>query len=303
MTKNIGTDANIDQVRLKQETAHPASPASGYELLYIISGSAHGGLYVKDSSGRQIGPFITGTLAASGAPSTAHYVLTSGSGGTLSNSHVIPYYANYNPSVPPTVASSNNDEFDDDVIAPEWTQVGSPDTISESTYHGYLYVQDNESTPAGVRKAYAPAGGTAFTVVAKLGGYLAAGFSNVILAVETSVPADIALVGVQNNNAGFIRYRSKNGASETNPAFIGSSYNGEFYLMLQRDAASNYFLRHSTNGINFYQISTFNNSGTVANVAILMDSQGAGSTNSDISVDFIRFFSSVTTVIGSAPSP
>jgi len=70
MTKNIGTDANIDQVRLKQETSHPASPASGYELLYIISGSANGGLFVKDSAGRQIGPFITGSAPSSGGGRT-----------------------------------------------------------------------------------------------------------------------------------------------------------------------------------------------------------------------------------------
>lgn len=61
MTRNIGTDAVINQERLKQQTSHPASPASGFELLYVISGSPNGGLYLKDSSGRQIGPFITGT--------------------------------------------------------------------------------------------------------------------------------------------------------------------------------------------------------------------------------------------------
>lgn len=65
MTVNIGTTANIDQARFKQETAHPASPASGYELLYVISGSPHGGLFVQDSAGRQIGPFITGTSGGS----------------------------------------------------------------------------------------------------------------------------------------------------------------------------------------------------------------------------------------------
>lgn len=62
MPVNIGTTANIDQARLKQETSHPSSPASGYELLYIISGSPHGGMYLKDSAGNQIGPFITGSV-------------------------------------------------------------------------------------------------------------------------------------------------------------------------------------------------------------------------------------------------
>jgi hypothetical protein len=61
MTKNISTDAEIDTVRLTQQGGHPSSPSSGYESLYVISGSPHGGLYVKDSAGKQIGPFITGT--------------------------------------------------------------------------------------------------------------------------------------------------------------------------------------------------------------------------------------------------
>lgn len=66
MTRNIGTDANINRIRLAQQTSHPASPASGYNYLYIISGSAYGGLYLEDSSGRQIGPFITGSSGGAG---------------------------------------------------------------------------------------------------------------------------------------------------------------------------------------------------------------------------------------------
>lgn len=64
MTRNIGTDANIDKERLRQQMSHPPSPASGYELLYVISGSPHGGLFLEDSAGRQFGPFITGSPSA-----------------------------------------------------------------------------------------------------------------------------------------------------------------------------------------------------------------------------------------------
>lgn len=76
MARKIDTDANINSIRFSQQTSHPSSPASGYESLYIVSGSAHGGLYVKDSGGRQIGPFITGTTVTvstesdSGTPTT-----------------------------------------------------------------------------------------------------------------------------------------------------------------------------------------------------------------------------------------
>lgn len=54
-------NATINNIRMAQQIGHPASPASGYDVLYIISGSPHGGLYLKDPAGRQIGPFITGS--------------------------------------------------------------------------------------------------------------------------------------------------------------------------------------------------------------------------------------------------
>lgn len=66
MTVNISSNAEIDSVRLTQQGNHPSSPASGYESLYVISGSPHGGLFLKDSAGKQIGPFITGSPAAAG---------------------------------------------------------------------------------------------------------------------------------------------------------------------------------------------------------------------------------------------
>lgn len=237
---------------------------------------------------------------AGGAPSTSNYVTTSADG-SLSAEKVLPYLADYSPNIPPGSPNASNDEFDDDSIAGAWSQIGTPDTISESTYHGKLYVQDNDSTPCGVRKSYAPGASTAFTVVVKLSGILVAAFSNIILAVETSAPADIALFGIQNNNAGFLRYRSKNGGSETNPAFIGTNYGDHHYLMLQRSTSDVYVLKHSVNGINWYQVSSFTNAGTVANVAILMDSQGGGSTDSSMAIEFIRFFTSQTEVIGAAP--
>lgn len=61
MARKIDTDAEIDRVRIKQQMSHPSAPSGGYEYLYIVSGTTHGGLFVEDSGGRKIGPFITGT--------------------------------------------------------------------------------------------------------------------------------------------------------------------------------------------------------------------------------------------------
>lgn len=66
MARKIDTDAVINKVRLKQQFSHPSSPESGHNWLYVISGSAHGGLYLEDASGRQIGPFITGSASSGG---------------------------------------------------------------------------------------------------------------------------------------------------------------------------------------------------------------------------------------------
>lgn len=71
MTVQIDTTAVINAVRMAQQNSHPASPASGYELLYVISGSANGGLFLKDSTGKQIGPFITGANATTATVSAS----------------------------------------------------------------------------------------------------------------------------------------------------------------------------------------------------------------------------------------
>lgn len=76
MAEKIDTTGNaeINNVRFSQQTSHPSNPSSGHVGLYIISGSAHGGLYMKDSSGREIGPFITGS---SGGGTFTDYSATS----------------------------------------------------------------------------------------------------------------------------------------------------------------------------------------------------------------------------------
>lgn len=64
MTVQIDTTAENNGLRLVQQGASPSSPSAGHSLLYIASGSSHGGLYVKDDAGRNIGPFITGSAVS-----------------------------------------------------------------------------------------------------------------------------------------------------------------------------------------------------------------------------------------------
>lgn len=236
-----------------------------------------------------------------GAPTTSKYVVTEADG-SLSAEKVLPFLANYSPDKAPGSPSSDNDEFDDDSIAGAWSQIGTPDTIAENTYHGLLYVKDNDSTACGVRKAYAP-GAVALTVVVKLSFTLPVGFSNIMLAVETSAPANIAGIGIQNaNSGGVMRARSMDGASESTTTITGSAYiTGSLYLMITRDSGSNFLTKISGDGITWTQIGSFSNAGTIANVSVLMDSQGGGSTDASMVIDFIRFFTSQTEEIGAAP--
>ena len=39
----------------------------------------------------------------------------------------------------------------DDSINVAWTTVGAPDTLSETVYHGHLFIEDNDNAEAGVR--------------------------------------------------------------------------------------------------------------------------------------------------------
>lgn len=88
--RNIDTTAVNNSVRLKQQMSPPSAPAAGYESLYVISGSAHGGLYLEDSGGRLIGPFITGTAAAAGGGRTLIAEVTPTGVGTVTVASSIP---------------------------------------------------------------------------------------------------------------------------------------------------------------------------------------------------------------------
>lgn len=86
-------NATINNIRMAQQIGHPASPASGYDVLYIISGSPHGGLYLKDPAGRQIGPFITGSASSSSGISPGQVISypSSFTGDTINGSSATPF--------------------------------------------------------------------------------------------------------------------------------------------------------------------------------------------------------------------
>ena len=75
MTKRIDTQARIEQLRLQGLGSAPSSPDAGYGYLYYISG-ANPGIYFENHEGEQIGPFITGSPAASASASYMEVIST-----------------------------------------------------------------------------------------------------------------------------------------------------------------------------------------------------------------------------------
>lgn len=82
-------NAEINNIRFVQQMSHPSSPSSGHELLYMMSGTAHGGLFVKTSDGKQIGPFITGTSGGSLTSVNLGYTSVGGTSDSLSQSKYV----------------------------------------------------------------------------------------------------------------------------------------------------------------------------------------------------------------------
>lgn len=62
MALKIDSQARIEAVRLEDQGAAPAAPASGHTLVFAKAD----GLYIEQADGDVIGPFITGTAAAGG---------------------------------------------------------------------------------------------------------------------------------------------------------------------------------------------------------------------------------------------
>lgn len=100
MTKDIGVDANINRVRIK-EVASPASPTSGYGYIYAKTD----GLYFKGDDGIEIGPLASrSSILASTDPYGLFHRLDT--------------------------ADADDDEFDDASIAGGWTQVDPTGTAT-----------------------------------------------------------------------------------------------------------------------------------------------------------------------------
>lgn len=241
MTVNISTTAEIDSVRLTQQGSHPSSPSSGYESLYVISGSPHGGLFVKDSSGRQIGPFITGSPAA-------------GAGTVLKTV--------WSPDAPPSSAGAADDEFQDGSggVPGGWTEF-DPDSnllVDESSTYKCLIVTGSSANPYGLVGIYKdlPAGDftiwTKFEILSKYANYFQTGLalwedpSNTTKKIMTT-----SLVTQASSQNQFVSYPYSNYQSQGAASFAIDQWGAMFGYLRLRRIGSNYFHGYSQDGFHW----------------------------------------------------
>ena len=113
--------------------------------------------------------------------------------------------------------------------------------------------------------------------------------------------ADVALCTVtMQENAASNRLRIRTGATgATNVDIGGSEIQSKWYLMIQRDATTNYIVFVSRDGITWYLGASFSQAGTVGRVRLLVNGQTTATT---ALFDFIRSFVGLTSIIGATPS-
>lgn len=204
----------------------------------------------------------------------------------------------YNPSQYPAVASAYNDEFDDLSLSVNWTSFGSPDILSETAYKGFLHLtKTGSAASAGVYKTYAP-GATAFTVVAKVSGNVAAAGSNqILLRLTDSSGTQIVGVGLLAGSLWITK-----DASSFNSGGLSYVVGNvtTIYLMIQRNTTTGYTLKVSPDGLSWYIAGTYTQAGTVGRIYINIDPQSA--TLVESWWDFVRVFPAQTEAIGGQPS-
>lgn len=246
------------------------------------------------------GSFTVTIPTSSGAPTTAPYVTTTADGG-LSAEKVLPQLANYSPDIPPSSPEAENDEFDDDSLAGAWTSYGSLDVLSETRYHGFLYMEESASafSADGVRKAFTP-GAVAFTVVAKASGFATANFGIAALELLDSSNALLGTNGVQWSTGGVLRSRIADGT--VNITINGAAAAGPFWLRTDRNSGSTWKAWISFDGMTWYYLGTWTNGTTVAKAALTV-STGTAGVPGQVAWDYIRFFTSGAPIeiIGRAP--
>jgi hypothetical protein len=211
----------------------------------------------------------------------------------------------YSPDAAPSSPSAYDDEFAGTSLDGAWTSFGSPDTL-DATFDGWLAVADNEDVECGIYKTFTP-GANAFTVVAKVTYMFRANFAAAGLKVTDSSGTELGVCdyqrvdssGTLSDSAKVIRASIRYGATGGSNLDLGADAYGTRYVMLRRDATTNYEALFSVDGISWVSVGAWSQAGTVGRLYLQMYAFGGGSTTVPVTFEFVRTFPSQTLVIGS----
>lgn len=211
----------------------------------------------------------------------------------------------YDPRRAPAAPHASNDEFDDLSLAGAWTTGssggGSSGGADETLRKGFLRLAVTDGGAGSgrtVKRAFVP-GAVAITVAAHVFGNVRdAGSNQVRIEVLNNAGALIYGVGMVNiPGPGVIFF--DNGTFGTVQVSYITPLIGEIWLMVQRDAGTNWSSWISGDGMVWTRLSGKSIAGTIGEVLLAVYSFSATTTESWW--DFIRCFTSNTFTIGGTP--
>lgn len=289
MAVKIDTNARIEKVRFQDQTSHPSAPSAGYSWLYRVTGTGQSGLFVEDDAGRRIGPLITGSPSAGGAPTDAEYVV-SAANGSLSAEVVIPGLAG-SPDIAGAGGAGTSEEYDTTTTGITFDNaVTTVNSDTQAASYLYIKISGDTSVHRGT-KAYAPAG--AFDVRAKISlGCTATDAQAFGLLINDSASSDsngafIRVVVTPGSVARQVQAYTYAGGTPTQRGSTWNAGSTTLYFRIARDGSNNVSFYYSMDGLAWQLIATVSYTFTPSRLGYRGDMSNSGDTM-EAYIDWLR---------------
>lgn len=259
---------------------------------------------IDDAVAEGGGKPLTGTYLANGQPNAAAL------GGMVPLSALppipppLPFLANWSMDIPTTLSwlaavLQFEDDFDDDALDPAWvnTTAGAATYVSETDFHGYLWLEQFPATERGKYRVVTPQ--TDMTFLAKIHYSVPATDAYVGFVLTDSSDTPIATATIQRDTAGV---KARTGASGgTTVALPGFYFSDTIYLLMFKNG-TNYQLLASRHGFYPWEtVAVWTEAGTVARFQLIANGDGGTPNDAVAFVDFVRVYDTSSSVIGGLP--
>jgi hypothetical protein len=270
--RRLDTEAVLEWLRLKVRSSNASTSDADYAHLFIKAD----GVYMVNSAGTVSGPFK--------------------------------FNEYYDPDVPPAVAGTYDDEFNDDAIAASWMVPASDEAfdlldssanlhISESVYHGHMLMQGKFTNDGAYTfyKTFDPNIAQAFTVVAKMPSApnsVGSDYGYCALGIRGGADNQFYELRVGHNSSDqIIRTVYANGGAAAQGAVASSFGMGIQYLMLSHNGSKSIsaFVSGSGREWMFIETRALSNLSSFTRLSIAPGGT-AGQVHPITSCDFIRYF-------------